>query len=109
MPGIPSKQTANSTFSVGPLLFDDIGARNSGEPVFTRGILKCCGSELQILQINVKIHSYRVCHGFRLRSKMIIFESILTFFKLSIVFRASWGSAVNCLEPKIDPPLENLS
>ncbi len=42
------------------------------------------------------------------RSEMIIFESILTFFKLSVVFRGSWGSCVNWLEPKIDPPSVNL-
>jgi hypothetical protein len=40
---------------------------------------------------------------------MIIFKSILAFFKLSIVLRASWGSNVNWLEPKIDPPSANLA
>jgi len=42
-------------------------------------------------------------------SKMIIFESILTTFELSIIFRGSWGSSVNCLEPEIKPPLGNLA
>jgi len=38
------------------------------------------------------------------RSEMIIFDSILTTFKASIIFRGSWaGSIVNWLEPKIDP------
>jgi len=37
-------------------------------------------------------------------SEMIIFESILAFFKSSIVFRGSWGISVNWLEPKPEPP-----
>jgi len=37
-------------------------------------------------------------------SEMIIFESILTTFKLSIVFRGSWGRSVNWLESKMEPP-----
>jgi len=35
------------------------------------------------------------------RSEMIIFELILTTFKLSIVFIGRWSSSVNWLEPKI--------
>jgi len=44
-----------------------------------------------------------------LRSEMIIFESILTFFKLSIVILGSCGSCENWLKPKIDPPSANLA
>jgi len=33
---------------------------------------------------------------------MIIFETILTTFKSSTVFRGSWSSSVKWLEPKID-------
>jgi len=40
---------------------------------------------------------------------MIIFETFLTTFKLSIVFRDSWGSSVNWLEPKIELPSANLA
>jgi len=43
---------------------------------------------------------------------MIIFGSILTFFanfELSIIFRGSWGSIENWLEPKTKPPQENLA
>jgi len=36
-------------------------------------------------------------------SDMIIFELILTTFKLSAVFRFSSGSSVNWLEPKTEP------
>ncbi len=50
----------------------------------------------------------RVFHGFILISKMI-FESILTTFKSYIVFKGSWGSSVNWLEPKIEPPYPNLA
>jgi hypothetical protein len=32
---------------------------------------------------------YRVCHRFRLQSKMIIFASNMTTFKLSVVFQAA--------------------
>jgi len=41
--------------------------------------------------------------------EMIIFESILTTSKSSIIFRGSWGSIVNWLEPKIEPPSRNLA
>ncbi len=34
---------------------------------------------------------------------------ILTSFKLSIVFGGSWGSTENWLEPKTEPPSENLA
>ncbi len=54
---------------------------------------------------------YRVCHGFRFRlqSKLLIFESILTSFKPSIVFEGSWGSTENWPEPKTEPQLGNLA
>ncbi len=45
--------------------------------------------------------TYRVCHGFRL---MIIFESVLTTCKSSVVFRGSWYSSVNWVESEIKPP-----
>jgi len=38
------------------------------------------------------------------RSEFLIFESILTTVKLSIVLKGSWGSSVNFLESKIKPP-----
>jgi len=41
------------------------------------------------------------------QTKMFIFESILTTFKSNIVFRGSWRSCVNWLEPKIEPPSAN--
>ena len=34
------------------------------------------------------------------RPEMIIFESILTTFEASHIFRGSWGSSENQLEPK---------
>jgi len=40
---------------------------------------------------------------------MIIFESILTTFISSIIFRGTWGSSVNRLEPKIEPPQADLA
>jgi len=40
---------------------------------------------------------------------MIISESILTTFKLSIVFRGNWDSIENWLEPKNEPPSGNLA
>jgi len=40
--------------------------------------------------------SYRVCRRFRLTNQDDYFESVLTFLKLSINFRGSWGSSVNC-------------
>jgi len=40
--------------------------------------------------------------------EMIIFKSILTFLKSSIIFRGSWGSNVNWLQPKIEPQSANL-
>ncbi len=39
----------------------------------------------------------------------LFFESILTTFKLSIVFRGSWVNIENWLEPKIEPSLGNLA
>jgi hypothetical protein len=52
---------------------------------------------------------YRVCHEFRLTKRVAFFELILTTFKLSTVFRGSWGSIENWLEPKIEPLLGNLA
>jgi hypothetical protein len=43
------------------------------------------------------------------QSELFIFESFLTTFKLSIVFRGSWGSIENRLEPKTEPPSGNLA
>jgi len=40
--------------------------------------------------------SYRVGRRFRLTNQDDYFESVLTFLKLSINFRGSWGSSVNC-------------
>jgi len=40
---------------------------------------------------------------------MTIIESILTLLKSSVVFKGSWGSCVNWLEPKIEPPSANLA
>jgi hypothetical protein len=37
-------------------------------------------------------------------SKMVIFESILTSFIESVIFRAPWGSTKNWLKLKIEPP-----
>ncbi len=37
-------------------------------------------------------------------SERNIFESILTTFRVSIVFRGHWESSKNCLELKIEPP-----
>jgi hypothetical protein len=39
----------------------------------------------------------------------MIFESILATFKLSSIFGGSWGSNVNWLELKIEPPSGNLA
>jgi hypothetical protein len=36
--------------------------------------------------------------------KMIIFESILTSFIESVIFRGPWGSTKNWLKLKIEPP-----
>jgi hypothetical protein len=41
--------------------------------------------------------------------KMIIFQSMLTTFTASVVFRGSWGSIEMWLELKIEPPLANLA
>jgi len=41
--------------------------------------------------------------------EVIIFESILTTFQLSIIFRGSWGISVYRLEPKIETPEVNLA
>jgi hypothetical protein len=40
---------------------------------------------------------------------MIIFGSILTTIKSSIIFRGSWDSIENWLESKIKPPSGNLA
>jgi len=40
---------------------------------------------------------------------MNLFETILINFKLSIVFRGSWGNSVNWLEPKAETPYANLT
>jgi len=48
--------------------------------------------------------NYRVCHGFRLMKQDDYIELISTTFESSIIFRGSWGSIVNWLEPKIEPP-----
>jgi len=40
---------------------------------------------------------------------MIIFESILTTFEASVIFRGSWGSIKNWLEPKTKPPFAILA
>jgi len=43
------------------------------------------------------------------QSELLIFESILTSFKPSIVFGGSWGSTENWLVPKIKPSSGNLA
>jgi len=43
------------------------------------------------------------------QSELVIFESILTTFKLSIIYGGSWGSIENWLQPKTKPPLGNLA
>ncbi len=40
---------------------------------------------------------------------MIVFESILTTFQSSIIFRGSWGNSENWFEPKIGPQYANLA
>jgi len=40
---------------------------------------------------------------------MIIFESIVTTFELSSVFRGSWGNIENWLESKNKPPSGNIA
>ncbi len=50
-----------------------------------------------------------MCHEFRLTKGVAFFESIFTTFKLSIIFRGSWGSIENWLEPKIEPLSGNLA
>jgi hypothetical protein len=40
---------------------------------------------------------------------MIIFGLILTTFDSSSIFRSSWGSIENWLEPKTKPPPRNLA
>jgi len=40
---------------------------------------------------------------------MIIFESIFTTFKSSVIFRGSWGISVNWLKPKTETPQANLA
>jgi len=40
---------------------------------------------------------------------LLILESILTTLKLGIVFRGSWGSIENWLEPETVPPSGNLA
>jgi len=42
----------------------------------------------------------RVCHGFRLTKRGDYFESLLTTFGASIIFRGSWVSSKNWLEAK---------
>ncbi len=42
-------------------------------------------------------------------SEVMIFESILTIFKMSVVFRGVWGSIEKWLELKIKPPKANLA
>jgi hypothetical protein len=37
-------------------------------------------------------------------SEIIIFESILTTFELTIIFRGSWGSRENLCKTKTKPP-----
>ena len=48
---------------------------------------------------------YRVCQGLRLNlnkmSEMITFESLLTTYEVSSIFRDRLGSSKNWLEPKI--------
>ena len=43
------------------------------------------------------------------QSELLIFESILTTFKLSIIHRGRWDSIENWLEPKTEPPSGNLA
>jgi hypothetical protein len=42
-----------------------------------------------------------------LQSELLIFESILTTFKLRIIHRGSWGSIENWLDPKTEQPSGN--
>jgi len=51
---------------------------------------------LDVLSMRLAQRFYRVCHvDLDEGGEMIIFESILTTFKSSVVFRGSWGSSVN--------------
>ena len=50
-----------------------------------------------------------MCHGIRLTSDMIIFESILTPFEASVIFGGSWGSSGIWREPKTKPPFQILT
>ena len=40
---------------------------------------------------------------------MIILESILTTYEVSVIFWGLWGSSGNWLEPKTKPPLQILT
>ena len=62
----------------------------------------CCGNAIwcsSLLRSLCRQIFYRVCHGFRLTKEMLIFGSIFTTFEASIIFRGSWGSSGNQLEP----------
>jgi len=67
------------------------------------------GLFINVVQGHPRLYVYRVCHGFRLRREQLIFESILTLFKLSIVFGGSLGRTENWLKIKIKPQSGNLA
>jgi len=64
-------------------------------PIFSLNTLHCEGVRLVWFRLN--------------KRRWLFFSRFWRFFKLSIVFRGSWGSSVNWLEPKIEPLSVNLA
>ncbi len=71
-------------------------------------------SQVKFIQDDGKrwgITFYRVCHRFRLTNRYALFwdKLNLTTFKSSNIFRGSWGSSENWIEPKTKPPSGNIA
>ncbi len=94
------------------VFYDDMLYDNMLLTAMLSNMLKKCGKIIHNRRNkSEKLHAtYSVSFSYQNQgSEMIIFESTLTTFIASIIFRGCWGRIKNCLELKINPSLAKFS
>ncbi len=88
---------------------EKIGGQNYPICLFAKNGQNLCNPHSQLAKATKwTSNKLTACHWFRLMKWYDYFRINFDIFKLSIIFRGSWGSCVNWLEPKIKSPSENL-